>query len=47
MLRWIMNFVVTSILRVVQHQAVGHITLVELELPAFGQLLKWTLPQNS
>jgi hypothetical protein len=32
MLRWIVNFVVTSTLRVVQNRAVGHITVVELEL---------------
>jgi hypothetical protein len=32
MLRWIVNFVVTSTLRGVQNRAVGHITIVELEL---------------
>jgi hypothetical protein len=32
MLGWIVNFVVTSTLRVVQNLAVGHITVVELEL---------------
>jgi hypothetical protein len=32
MLRWIVNFVVTSILRVVQNRAVGHITVIELDL---------------
>jgi hypothetical protein len=30
MLGWIVNFVVTSTLRVVQNRAVGHITVVEL-----------------
>jgi hypothetical protein len=57
MLRWIVNFVVMSTLRVVQNRAVGHITVVELKLnygdltdfgpPDFGQHLKWTLSQNS
>jgi hypothetical protein len=32
MLRWIMDFVVTSTLRAVQNRAVDHITVVELEL---------------
>jgi hypothetical protein len=37
MLRWIMNFVVMSALRVVQNWAVGHISTVELE-PVLTQL---------
>jgi hypothetical protein len=32
MLRWIVNFVVTSNFRAVQNRAVGHITVVELKL---------------
>jgi hypothetical protein len=32
MLRWIVNFVVTFALRIVQNRAVGHITMVELKL---------------
>jgi hypothetical protein len=32
MLRWIVNFVVTSTLRVVHNLAVGHITVVEFYL---------------
>jgi hypothetical protein len=32
MLRWILNFVVTSTSRVVQNRAVGHITVVGLKL---------------
>jgi hypothetical protein len=32
MLRWIVNFVVTSTLSVVHNLAVSHITMVELEL---------------
>jgi hypothetical protein len=31
MLRWIVNFVVTSTLRVVQNRAIGHITVVQLK----------------
>jgi hypothetical protein len=31
MLRWIVNFVVTSTFRAVQNRAVGHITMVELK----------------
>jgi hypothetical protein len=40
MLRRIVNLVVTSVLKTVQDRAVGHITLVELELTP-------TLPQGS
>jgi hypothetical protein len=52
MLRWIVNFVVTSTLRIFHNRAVGHIIVVELELnrdqpPDFGQILKRMLPQNS
>jgi hypothetical protein len=32
MLRWIVNFVVTPTLRVVQNRAVGHITVVTLTM---------------
>jgi hypothetical protein len=32
MLRWIVNFVVASILRVVHNREVCHITIVELKL---------------
>jgi hypothetical protein len=32
MLRWIVNFVVTSTLRIFHNRAVDHVTMVELEL---------------
>jgi acetoin utilization deacetylase AcuC-like enzyme len=32
MLRWIVSFVVMSTLRVIQNRAVGHITVVDLDL---------------
>jgi hypothetical protein len=32
MLRWIVSFVVTSILRIIQNRAVCHMTIVELEM---------------